>query len=97
MSELILERIRAHAAKLGLTHLAESAELLLTRAETEQMGYSQLLDLVLEEEVGLREGRRFRNALNLSGGRRVQLGAAALRARPDLPDELRTEPRPPRR
>jgi DNA replication protein DnaC len=67
MSELIMERIRAHAAKLGLTHLAESAELMLARAETEQMGYLQLLDLVLEEEVGLREGRRFRNALNLSG------------------------------
>ncbi len=67
MSELILQRIRAHAAKLGLTHLVDSAELLLTRAETEQLGYLQLLDLVLEEEVGQREGRRFRNALNLSG------------------------------
>lgn len=67
MSELILERIRAHAAKLGLTHLAESAQQLLARAESEQLGYLQLLDLVLEEEVGLREGRRFRNALNLSG------------------------------
>jgi DNA replication protein DnaC len=31
------------------------------------MGYLDFLDLVLEEEVGLREGRRFRNALKLSG------------------------------
>jgi DNA replication protein DnaC len=67
MSELITARIRAHALKLGLSHLAESVEVLLARAEADQLGYLQLLDLLLEEEVGLREGRRFRNALNLSG------------------------------
>ena len=31
------------------------------------MGYLEFLDLVLEEETGIREGRRFRNALKLSG------------------------------
>ncbi len=31
------------------------------------MGYRELLDLALEEELGVREGRRFRNALKLSG------------------------------
>jgi DNA replication protein DnaC len=31
------------------------------------MGYLDFVDLLLEEEVGLREGRRFRNALKLSG------------------------------
>jgi len=31
------------------------------------MGYREFLDLVLEEEVGVREGRRFANALKLSG------------------------------
>ena len=31
------------------------------------MGYLEFVDLVLEEEVGVREGRRFRNALKLSG------------------------------
>ena len=67
MSELITARIRAHALKLGLSHLAETVEVLLARAEAEQPGYLQLLDLLLEDEVGLREGRRFRNALNLSG------------------------------
>lgn len=67
MSELITARIRAHALKLGLSHLADSVEVLLARAEAEQLGYLQLLDLLLEDEVGLREGRRFRNALNLSG------------------------------
>ena len=67
MSELLTTRIRTHATKLGLTHLAETVETTLTRAETDQLGYSQLLDLILDEEVAHREGRRFRNALNLSG------------------------------
>jgi DNA replication protein DnaC len=67
MSELLTTRIRTHATKLGLTHLAETVETTLARAEGEQWGYLQLLDLVLDEEVGHREGRRFRNALNLSG------------------------------
>jgi DNA replication protein DnaC len=67
MSELISTRIRTHALKLGLPHLAEHTTTLLTRAETEQMGYLDFLDLVLGEETGLREGRRFRNALKLSG------------------------------
>jgi hypothetical protein len=31
------------------------------------MGYLDLLDLLLDEGLGLREGRRFRNALKLSG------------------------------
>ena len=31
------------------------------------MGYLDFVDLLLEEELGLREGRRFRNALKLSG------------------------------
>jgi hypothetical protein len=35
-------------------------------AETTQMGYLDFVDLLLEDEVGLREGRRFGNALKLS-------------------------------
>ena len=67
MSELISERIREHAERLRLTHLAENAEQLIARAEGEQRGYRELLDLALEEELGVREGRRFVNALKLSG------------------------------
>lgn len=67
MSELLSVRIRAHAVKLGLTHLAESVQTTLAHAEADQCSYLQLLDLILDEEVGQREGRRFRNALNLSG------------------------------
>jgi len=67
MSELVLDRIRTHATRLALTHLGEEAETLAKRAEADTLGYLEFLDLVLEEEVGLREGRRFRNALKLSG------------------------------
>jgi DNA replication protein DnaC len=67
MSELISARIRDHAAKLGLTHLVEVVDQLAARAEADQLGYLGFLDLLLEEELGLRESRRFRNALRLSG------------------------------
>ena len=69
MSELISTRVREHASRLGLSHLAETETVtqLTGRAEQAQMGYLDFLDLVLEEELGLREGRRFRNALKLSG------------------------------
>jgi DNA replication protein DnaC len=67
VSGLTLDRIRAHATRLLLPNLAEHAETLAARAEAEQMGYLDFLDFVLDDEVGLREGRRFRNALKLSG------------------------------
>jgi DNA replication protein DnaC len=67
MSNLTTDRIRDHATKLGLTHLTEVVGQLVERAEQAQMGYLDFVDLLLEEELGLREGRRFRNALKLSG------------------------------
>jgi DNA replication protein DnaC len=67
MSVLVTTRIREHATRLGLTHLGEAITELVARAETGQMGYLDFVDLLLEEELGLREGRRFRNALKLSG------------------------------
>jgi len=66
MSELVTARIRAHATRLGLPHLADAADQLIARAQTDTMGYHDFLDLVLEEEVGVRDGRRFRTALRLS-------------------------------
>jgi DNA replication protein DnaC len=67
VSELVATRIREHAERLRLAHLGENLEALVTRAEQQTMGYLDFLDLLLEEEVGVREGRRFRNALKLSG------------------------------
>src|ERR687889_298869 len=57
MSELFATRIREHATRLALPH----------RAEADSMGYREFIDLLLGEELGLREGRRFRTALKLSG------------------------------
>ena len=67
MNALTTDRIRASATGLGLTHLTETISTLVARAESQQMGYLDFVDLLLQEELGLREGRRFRNALKLSG------------------------------
>src|SRR5512144_316710 len=67
MSTLVATRVREHAAKLGVPHLAETAAELVARAEADQLGYLDFVDLLLGEELGLREGRRFRTALKLSG------------------------------
>ena len=67
MNALTTDRIRSHATRLGLTHLTETITALVERAETAQLGYLEFVDLLLEEEVGLPESRRFRNALKLSG------------------------------
>jgi hypothetical protein len=63
VSELTATRIREHAERLHLAWLADNLDALITRAEQAQMGYLEFVDLALEEEVGVREGRRFRNAL----------------------------------
>jgi DNA replication protein DnaC len=67
MSELITARVRDNATRLGLTHLPDHLDTLVARAQADSLGYLELVDLLLEEELGLREGRRFRNALKLSG------------------------------
>ena len=67
MSELTATRVREHAERLHLPHRGENLDALVARAEQATMGYLEFVDLVLEEEVGVREGRRFANALKLSG------------------------------
>jgi len=67
MSELVTTRVREAARRLHLANLEENLDALVGRAEGATMGYLEFLDLVLEDETGVREGRRFRNALKLSG------------------------------
>jgi hypothetical protein len=55
VSALTADRIRDHATRLGLTHLTDTITELVLRAETAQMGYLDFVDLLLEEEVGLRK------------------------------------------
>lgn len=59
MSELVAGRIVRHAERLKLTYLTETAEQLCQRADDAQLGYREFLDLVLDEEVAVREPRRF--------------------------------------
>ncbi|MFD4644815.1 IS21-like element helper ATPase IstB [Streptomyces sp. NPDC058441] len=66
MSQLVTARIRGTAAKLGLPHLAESLNQYAERAEEGKLGYLDFLDLVLAEELAVRDDRRFRQGLRLS-------------------------------
>ena len=66
LSELTSTRIRTTAANLGLPHLAEALNQYVQRADEAKMGYLDLLDLVLSEELAVRDDRRFRNGLRLS-------------------------------
>ncbi|MFF8646453.1 IS21-like element helper ATPase IstB [Streptomyces sp. NPDC015345] len=65
MSELVSTRIRTTAGKLGLPHLAEALNQYAQRDEA-KMGYLDFLDLVLSEELAVRDDRRFRQGLRLS-------------------------------
>ncbi|MEQ4726271.1 IS21-like element helper ATPase IstB [Nonomuraea sp. B19D2] len=66
MTELVSTRIRATAAKLGLPHLAEALTHYTQRADESKMGYLDFLDLVLSEELAVRDDRRFRTGLRTS-------------------------------
>ncbi|WTZ55271.1 ATP-binding protein [Streptomyces sp. NBC_01387] len=66
MSELTGNRIRTTATKLGLPYLAETINEYTRRADEGKMGYLDFLDLVLSEELAVRDDRRFRQSLRLS-------------------------------
>ena len=66
MTELVTTRIQASAAKLGLPHLSGTLHDLAHRADTAAMGYLDFLDLVLQEELAVRDERRFGAGLRLS-------------------------------
>jgi DNA replication protein DnaC len=66
VAELLTERIRSNARELKLLGLAEAADSLIERAEQAALGYREFLDLCLEEEVGVLEGRRYASRLKLS-------------------------------
>ena len=63
---MITERIKRNARELKLFGLAESADDLIDRAEQASLGYREFLDLLLEEEYGVVEGRRYASRLKLS-------------------------------
>jgi hypothetical protein len=66
VAELITARIRRNARELKLPGLYDSADQLIERAEQGTLGYREFLDLVLEDEVGVLESRRYASRLKLS-------------------------------
>lgn len=67
MSELVTARVREAATRLGLTHLSANLADLLARADADQLGYLELLDLVTCEEAAAKDNRRYHHALKLAG------------------------------
>ncbi len=67
MAELLNQRIRKNAQELKLYGLADTVDDLVDRAEASKLGYRELIDLVLESEIGVLEGRRYESRLRLSG------------------------------
>ncbi len=67
MAELITQRIRHNANELRLHGIAENPDELIDRAQTAKLGYREFLDLVLEAEVGVLEGRRYQARLKMAG------------------------------
>ncbi|AIJ17454.1 IS21-like element helper ATPase IstB [Streptomyces lividans] len=66
MSELVSTRIRTTAGKLGLPHLTETINEYIRRADEGKICYLDFLDLVLSEELAVRDDRRFCQGLRLS-------------------------------
>jgi len=67
MGELINARIRRNARELKLHGITENPDELIDRAEAAQLGYREFLDLVLENEVGMLDGRRYQARLKMAG------------------------------
>jgi DNA replication protein DnaC len=67
VAELLDARIRRNAGELKLHGLTAGVDELVKRAEEAQLGYRELIDLVLESEVGVLEGRRYESRLRLAG------------------------------
>lgn len=67
MAELITERIRRNASELRLHGIADDPDEPIERAEREKLGYREFLDLVLESEAGVLEGRRYASRLKMAG------------------------------
>ncbi len=82
MSELISLRIKEAATRLHLANLEDNLTTLCERADSGQLGYLEFLDLVLEEETGVRDGGRFERPQTLGPAasqdhRRVRLHLSA--------------------
>ena len=95
MSELTSTRIRTTAAKLGLPHLAEALNQYVQRADEAKMGYLDFLDLVLAEELAVRDDRRSGRGVQPEARQRAEVSGEGAEQRGQLRTDV-ARPRPPR-
>jgi DNA replication protein DnaC len=67
MEQLITDRLRENLARLNLNRASEVLQPIAEQAEADKRSYLSFLDQLLEEEVALKEKRRFQTAMKTAG------------------------------
>jgi DNA replication protein DnaC len=67
MEQLITDRLRDNLARLKLNRASEVLQAIAEQAEADNRSYLAFLDQLLEEEVAVKEKRRFETAMKTAG------------------------------
>lgn len=67
MEQLITDRLHDNLARLNLNRAAEVLDTIAQQAELDKRSYLSFLDQLLEEEVAVKEKRRFQTAMKTAG------------------------------
>jgi DNA replication protein DnaC len=67
MEQLITDRLHDNLARLNLNRAAEVLDTIAQQAELDNRSYLSFLDQLLEEEVAVKEKRRFQTAMKTAG------------------------------
>jgi len=67
MEQLITDRLRENLTRLNLIRASEILQTIAEQAEVDKRSYLAFLDQLLEEEVAVKEKRRFQTAMKTAG------------------------------
>jgi len=67
MEQLITDRLRDNLTRLNLNRASEVLQSIAEQAEADKRSYLAFLDQLLEEEVAVKEKRRFQTAMKTAG------------------------------
>ncbi len=67
MEQLIIDRLRDNLTRLNLNRASEVLQTIAEQAEADKRSYLCFLDQLLEEEVAVKEKRRFQTAMKTAG------------------------------
>ena len=67
MDQLITDRLRENLTRLNLNRACEVLQPIAEQAEADKRSYLSFLDQLLEEEVAVKEKRRFQTAMKTAG------------------------------